>query len=200
MLSRVPVVRNKPLDSRPGRPIAPRSQLGEVGSRQRADVLVQVAVGLVEQRQQVRRLGLHLELRLAVPLGGDLPECADHLPLRAQRVRDQHRDRVGLGQRAPVERPVVHAAYLLAHLGVDIAIQRTHRLGDALGGGLFHQTFSVTRYSRYRPNSNRVWASSAGNTLSTIPTIGYMKYSRQISTFLAMGQSAGLGGSMRISR
>jgi hypothetical protein len=42
--------------------------------------------------------------------------------------------------------------------------------GPALPGG--HDTFSVTRYSRYLPSSSRVWDSSAGNTLSIMATTG----------------------------
>src|SRR2546423_10678599 len=134
-------------------------------------MLVKLVLGLIQQPDQV--LGVHLSLELGVPitLGRQPPHGADHLPLGTQRMHDEDSDRVGQGERLPVDRPVVHASDLLAHLLMHGVEKGADRRGDCFRAGFIHHTFSVTRYSRYRPNSSRVCASSAGSTLSTSPTI-----------------------------
>jgi alkanesulfonate monooxygenase SsuD/methylene tetrahydromethanopterin reductase-like flavin-dependent oxidoreductase (luciferase family) len=87
---------------------------------ERAEEFVDVAVRLVDQRQEIGCLGLGPELRLAVPLSRDLPHRAQHLALRSEAVDDQDGDRVGLRQRPPVQRAAVEPADLLSKSAVHL--------------------------------------------------------------------------------
>ena len=88
---------------------------------------------------------------------------------------DQDGDGIRFRMRFPVQGLPVEARDDLAKLVVHLLEARPnracHRRRHRLVG-LGHHVFSVTRYSRYRPSSRRVCASSAGRTLSTSPTTG----------------------------